>query len=107
MRALILLLALVAPVMAQEHDHSGHAVPAGKGADADGSAWLRITVTGLYTIHNAEVVGQPKNPMHLVAGSVWLVKPHKDALVWTNAAGKKEVVPAENLISTTPVGSGK
>ena len=97
-----------APKAPMEHDHdSMHSIPDGPGPAADGSAWLRIDVTGQYLIHNANIVGQIDNPMYLVANRAYRVLPHPGPLIWTPPGGKMGPVPLHLLSPPIAVGSGK
>ena len=99
-----------AAVLPQESvDHAAaHAIPLGKGMAPDGTAWLRIDVSGCYVVHNAEVTGWIAGRACTQAGTIWFVRSRGTVLVWTRPDGIRERVPDANLIADTKlVGSGK
>ncbi|MEO6567053.1 MAG: hypothetical protein ABIO63_13600 [Casimicrobiaceae bacterium] len=91
---------MVAPNPGETIDHAaGHALPIGKGADPKLGAWLRPDVTGSHNIPRVEVLGQPNNPMWLVAGRIYRIKPWAGPLVWTPPDGVQGPVPDANLLA--------
>jgi hypothetical protein len=75
-----------------------YAMPIGKGAAANGAAYLRPDVTGEYRILNACINNDDSaQPKLLVAGQLYRISQHKGPLVWVKPDGKRGTVPAANL----------